>query len=198
MLHLFYYVFIRCVCVCMSVCVCACMYFWTAVYMLSPSFPRTTFMHFSPPPLFPLPSPSPLQVCIYFCGMFICVLAGQPWYSLQGVMLGTLALSGFFTYEVCRKLDPTLPLVSMRGGEGRGGEGKGGGAGSVIVTFARVEFHTTIHCVCQKLHFLRVIEQSAVYALTCVSVLVSCLFVPCCPPPPLPRLRAPTWWCMVQ
>ena len=41
-------------------------------------------------------------------------------------MLGTLALSGFFTYEVCRKLDPTLPLVSMRGGEGRGGEGRGG------------------------------------------------------------------------
>ena len=38
-------------------------------------------------------------------------------------MLGTLALSGFFTYEVCRKLDPTLPLVSRRGGEGRGGEG---------------------------------------------------------------------------
>ena len=85
-----------------------------------------------------------------------------------------------------------------RGGERRGGEGKGGGAGSVIVTFARVDFHTTIHCVCHKLHFLHVIEQSAVSALTCVSVLVSCLFVPCCPPPPLPRLRSPTWWCMVQ
>ena len=42
-------------------------------------------------------------------------------------MLGTLALSGFFTYEVCRKLDPTLPLVcGRRGGEGRGGEGRGG------------------------------------------------------------------------
>ena len=41
-------------------------------------------------------------------------------------MLGTLALSGFFTYEVCRKLDPTLPLVCGRGGEGRGGEGKEG------------------------------------------------------------------------
>ena len=72
-------------------------------------------------------------MCIYFCGMFICVLAGQPWHSLQGLMLGTLALSGFFTYEVCRKLDPTLPLVCGRreggegrvGGKGRGGEGRG-------------------------------------------------------------------------
>ena len=45
-------------------------------------------------------------------------------------MLGTLAFSGFFTYEVCRKLDPTLPLVcgrrEGRGGEGRGGKGRGG------------------------------------------------------------------------
>ena len=48
-------------------------------------------------------------------------------------MLGTLALSGFFTYEVCRKLDPSLPLVCGRreGGEGRGGEDgrKGEGRG---------------------------------------------------------------------
>ena len=59
-------------------------------------------------------------------------------------MLGTLALSGFFTYEVCRKLDPTLPLVSRRGGGGRGEEGRGGEgrgrAGSVIVTFSGVDF----------------------------------------------------------
>ena len=82
-------------------------------------------------PLLPLPSP-PFQVCIYFCGMFICVLAGQPWHSQQGLMLGTLALSGFFTYEVCRKLDPTLPLVCVREGEGKGGkggEGRGGEGG---------------------------------------------------------------------
>ena len=108
----------------------------------------------------PLPSLSPLQVCIYFCGMFICVLAGQPWYSLQGAMLGTLALSGFFTYEVCCKLDPTLPLVSRRGGEGRGGKGKGGeGRGrvwrgrAVIVTFAAVDF----------------IQQYTVFAINCTS-----------------------------
>ena len=40
-------------------------------------------------------------------------------------MLGTLALSGFFTYEVCRKLDPSLPLVCGRREE-RGGEGRKG------------------------------------------------------------------------
>lgn len=78
--------------------------------------------------LLPLHSPA-FQVCIYFCGMFICVLAGQPWHSQQGLTLGTLALSGFFTYEVCRKLDPTLPLVCGREGEGKGGE-EGEGRGS--------------------------------------------------------------------
>jgi 4-hydroxybenzoate polyprenyltransferase len=51
------------------------------------------------------------QILIYFCGMFICALAGKEWYSSQGIQLGSVALSGFFTYEVCRKLDPTLPLI---------------------------------------------------------------------------------------
>ena len=116
-----------CVCVCVHACVRVCVLMYCCVHVV-PLFPSHHFHALRsssslPSSLLPpLPSLSPLQVCIYFCGMFICVLAGQPWYSLQGVMLGTLALSGFFTYEVCRKLDPTLPLVSSRGGEGRGGE----------------------------------------------------------------------------
>ena len=65
-------------------------------------------------------------------------------------MLGTLTRSGFFTYQVCRKLDPSLPLHGMweeggdrrggEGGEGRGGEGRGeegtggeeGGEGTIM------------------------------------------------------------------
>lgn len=90
-------------------CVCVCMH----AVQISPS----SFSASPPLPSSSLFSLSSFQVCIYFCGMFICVLAGQPWYSLQGLMLGTLALSGFFTYEVCRKLDPTLPLVCGREGD---------------------------------------------------------------------------------
>lgn len=50
------------------------------------------------------------QVSIYFGAWFICALAGAPWYSWSGFLLGSVAFSGFFTYEICRKLDPTLPL----------------------------------------------------------------------------------------
>jgi len=46
--------------------------------------------------------------------MFIVALGGAEWYSLKGFYLGTVGFSGFFTYEVCRKLDPTFPPVSIQ------------------------------------------------------------------------------------
>lgn len=59
-----------------------------------------------------------LKVSIYFGAWFICSLAGASWYSAVGFQLGTVALSGLFTYEVCRKLDPTLPKVWHKSEEG--------------------------------------------------------------------------------
>jgi len=52
-----------------------------------------------------------LQLGIYVAAYFICSMGGAPWYSLQPFLLGSVAFSGFFTYEICRKLDPTLPFV---------------------------------------------------------------------------------------
>ena len=52
-----------------------------------------------------------VKVSIYFGSWFICALAGANWYSAVSFLLGSVAFSGFFTYEVCRKLDPTLPKV---------------------------------------------------------------------------------------
>ena len=43
--------------------------------------------------------------------MFIGELGGASWKSGAAFLMGCIALSGFFTYEVCRKLDPTLPKV---------------------------------------------------------------------------------------
>lgn len=57
--------------------------------------------------------PSPLiyaithQVMIYFMTMFVLTLGGLNWNDTLVLKLGSVALSGFFTYEVCRKLDPT-------------------------------------------------------------------------------------------
>ena len=51
------------------------------------------------------------KVSIYFGSWFICALAGTKWYGIVSFLLGSIAFSGFFTYEVCRKLDPTLPKV---------------------------------------------------------------------------------------
>lgn len=53
-----------------------------------------------------------LQVSIYFAAYFICALGGEYWTSHRPFLLGSVGFSGFFTYEICRKLDPTLPLVS--------------------------------------------------------------------------------------
>ena len=52
-----------------------------------------------------------LQLSIFFGALFIVSLAGAAWNSPVGFYLGSVGLSGFFTYEVCRKLDPTLPKV---------------------------------------------------------------------------------------
>ncbi|XP_064382251.1 uncharacterized protein LOC135331124 [Halichondria panicea] len=52
------------------------------------------------------------QLSIYFGALFITGLGGSPWYNLTGwVYLGSVGFSGFFTYEICRKLDPTLPRL---------------------------------------------------------------------------------------
>lgn len=40
-------------------------------------------------------------------------LGGRVWYDPLVLKLGSVALSGFFTYEVCRKLDPTHLKVSI-------------------------------------------------------------------------------------
>ena len=53
-----------------------------------------------------------LQLSIYFGAYFICFLGGASWSSKHPLLLGSIAFSGFFTYEICRKLDPTLPRVS--------------------------------------------------------------------------------------
>ena len=53
----------------------------------------------------------PLQIGIYAGAYFICALAGEPLNSPLPLLLGSVAFSGFFTYEICRKLDPTWPLV---------------------------------------------------------------------------------------
>ena len=39
--------------------------------------------------------------------MFVVTLGGLNWNDTMILKLGSVALSGFFTYEVCRKLDPT-------------------------------------------------------------------------------------------
>ena len=44
--------------------------------------------------------------------MFIGELGGASWNSPAAFLMGSIALSGFFTYEVCRKLDPTHPKVN--------------------------------------------------------------------------------------
>lgn len=57
--------------------------------------------------------PSPLiyaithQVLVYFITIFVVTLGGLEWNDPMVLKLGSVALSGFFTYEVCRKLDPT-------------------------------------------------------------------------------------------
>lgn len=51
------------------------------------------------------------QLSIYFGAYYICALGGEAWTSPRPFLLGSVAFSGFFTYEICRKLDPTLPLI---------------------------------------------------------------------------------------
>ena len=51
------------------------------------------------------------QLCIFVLAMFIGELGGASWNGAAAFLMGSIALSGFFTYEVCRKLDPTLPKV---------------------------------------------------------------------------------------
>ena len=57
-----------------------------------------------------------LQLNIYFGSFFIVALSGGEWYGWTAVWVGSVGFSGFFTYEVCRKLDPSLPRVSELGG----------------------------------------------------------------------------------
>lgn len=52
-----------------------------------------------------------LQLSIFIMAMFIGELGGASWNSWAALLMGGIALSGFFTYEVCRKLDPTHPKV---------------------------------------------------------------------------------------
>lgn len=51
------------------------------------------------------------QLSIYFGAYYICALGGVSWNSKLPFLLGSVAFSGFFTYEISRKLDPTLPYV---------------------------------------------------------------------------------------
>jgi 4-hydroxybenzoate polyprenyltransferase len=51
------------------------------------------------------------QISIYFGAWFLCLLSGASWCNPIVLLLGSVAFSGFFTYEICRKLDPTLPLI---------------------------------------------------------------------------------------
>jgi hypothetical protein len=53
-----------------------------------------------------------LQLSIFVMAMFIGELGGASWNSPAAFLMGSIALSGFFTYEVCRKLDPTHPKVN--------------------------------------------------------------------------------------
>eukprot|EP00731_Ephydatia_muelleri_P011078 Em0005g1664a len=50
------------------------------------------------------------QAVIYLGVSFVAALCGVHW-SLRVLMTGSVAFSGFFTYEVCRKLDPMLPKL---------------------------------------------------------------------------------------
>lgn len=51
------------------------------------------------------------QMSIFVMAMFIGELGGASWNGPAAFLMGSIALSGFFTYEVCRKLDPTYPKV---------------------------------------------------------------------------------------
>ena len=55
-----------------------------------------------------------LQLSIFVMAMFIGELGGASWNSPAAFLMGSIALSGFFTYEVCRKLDPTHPKVNYQ------------------------------------------------------------------------------------
>ena len=50
------------------------------------------------------------QFKIYMGSFFLVALSGGEWYGGSGVWIGSLAFSGFLTYEVRRKLDPSLPM----------------------------------------------------------------------------------------
>ncbi|XP_065897804.1 uncharacterized protein [Dysidea avara] len=47
------------------------------------------------------------ELILYFLTMFVLTLGGRPWNDLLVLEMGSIVLSAFFTYEVCRKLDPT-------------------------------------------------------------------------------------------
>ena len=45
--------------------------------------------------------------------MFLAALAGEGWLSWNGFLYGCLGFSGFFIFDICRKLDPYLPKVHI-------------------------------------------------------------------------------------
>ena len=51
------------------------------------------------------------QVSFYIGAMFMSALCDLPWISKTTFVYGTFGFSGFFVYDICRKLDPHLPKV---------------------------------------------------------------------------------------
>ena len=55
-----------------------------------------------------------VKFCIFLAAVFACLMAGDvdAFWKARTYFFGAAGLSGFFAYEVCRKLDPLLPKVS--------------------------------------------------------------------------------------
>lgn len=52
-----------------------------------------------------------MQISCFTGPMFLAALAGEGWLCWAGFLYGCLAFSGFFIFDICRKLDPFLPKV---------------------------------------------------------------------------------------
>ena len=53
------------------------------------------------------------QISCFTAPMFLTALAGKGWLSWEGLFYGLLCFYGFFSFDICRKLDPYLPKVLL-------------------------------------------------------------------------------------
>jgi 4-hydroxybenzoate polyprenyltransferase len=51
------------------------------------------------------------EISAFIIPMFLTSLRGDGWFTLEGFFSGCLIFSSFFSYDICRKLDPYLPKL---------------------------------------------------------------------------------------